>query len=139
LCVRALWNAGWLEGSARHLLFHVFFWSHSSKPKSVLLGSCAAWHGADCVDGWILGISRLLQLTGQSRLTGPQIPAITVQPLNTVLYSPAMYEHFCTISPFTDTVCHNVAFYKHCSVQQRFPNCGPRTIGGPRVLPLWSS
>jgi hypothetical protein len=22
---------------------------------------------------------------------------------------------------------------------QRFPNCGPRTTGGPRVLPLWSS
>jgi hypothetical protein len=26
-----------------------------------------------------------------------------------------------------------------CSLQQRFPNCGPRTTGGPRVLPLWSS
>jgi hypothetical protein len=25
------------------------------------------------------------------------------------------------------------------SVVQRFPNCGPRTTGGPRVLPLWSS
>jgi hypothetical protein len=22
---------------------------------------------------------------------------------------------------------------------QRFPNCGPRTTGGPQVLPLWSS
>jgi hypothetical protein len=22
---------------------------------------------------------------------------------------------------------------------QRFSNCGPRTTGGPRVLPLWSS
>jgi hypothetical protein len=25
------------------------------------------------------------------------------------------------------------------SLGQRFPNCGPRTTGGPRVLPLWSS
>jgi hypothetical protein len=24
-------------------------------------------------------------------------------------------------------------------LEQRFPNCGPRTTGGPRVLPLWSS
>jgi hypothetical protein len=24
-------------------------------------------------------------------------------------------------------------------LDQRFPNCGPRTTGGPRVLPLWSS
>jgi hypothetical protein len=26
-----------------------------------------------------------------------------------------------------------------CILEQRFPNCGPRTTGGPRVLPLWSS
>jgi hypothetical protein len=25
------------------------------------------------------------------------------------------------------------------TLKQRFPNCGPRTTGGPRVLPLWSS
>jgi hypothetical protein len=24
-------------------------------------------------------------------------------------------------------------------LHQRFPNCGPQTTGGPRVLPLWSS
>jgi hypothetical protein len=24
-------------------------------------------------------------------------------------------------------------------LHQRFPSCGPRTTGGPRVLPLWSS
>jgi hypothetical protein len=25
------------------------------------------------------------------------------------------------------------------TLDQRFPNCGPRTTGSPRVLPLWSS
>jgi hypothetical protein len=29
--------------------------------------------------------------------------------------------------------------FREVCIDQRFPNCGPRTTGGPRVLPLWSS
>jgi hypothetical protein len=29
--------------------------------------------------------------------------------------------------------------YHRFPLRQRFPNCGPRTTSGPRVLPLWSS
>jgi hypothetical protein len=48
-----------------------------------------------------------------------------------------------SITPIRSVGCLRVLSTSVCqlpeTVVQRFPNCGPRTTGGPRVLPLWSS
>jgi hypothetical protein len=52
------------------------------------------------------------------------------------LNAPQFNAFFQTLGPCFVAGCDYNC--KH-TLWQRFPNCGPRTTGGPRVLPLWSS
>jgi hypothetical protein len=63
----------------------------------------------------------------------------TLVRLNTTIYSNLIKKekqlHVSALRPSSGWILG----FEGNTLVQRFPNCGPRTTGDPRVLPLWSS
>jgi hypothetical protein len=76
-----------------------------------------------------------------SHCTTYQLPVITCLLYYSTSFSWWLKHTHTHIHGRTVTGSHNICDTVCVSdtLEQRFPNCGPRTTGGPRVLPLWSS
>jgi hypothetical protein len=66
-----------------------------------------------------------------------KIRLTTVKQLTIRIQNPSIRSHYDPPNIISTAQPHSVTH--SYNKNQHFPNCGPRTTGGPRLLPLWSS